>query len=384
MKLQITGWTLALLLVCFVGANSVAQERQTPFTKEEILRLLKPQPGQRSTQADLADAIAQRGIGFALDEKTLEQFRQAGARSFVLEALKRADPNQPAPKPTLPPASQPTGQPADEPGTAAPERPRLRPRDEAAPPPAPEMTEEERRAARAAELAKMPLLEQARVHAGEFLEELPNFIVTQLVSRSVRLPDQKDWKEEDKLEVELSYHVKTGEKLKLVKLNGKPTTQSYESLGGATSTGEFGSLLGALFDPRSQAEFKELRSETLRGHATKVFSFKVKKAFSTNQLTDRTSGRTITVGYEGNVWIETSTARVLRIEQSAVDIQRGFPITLSENAVEYDWISIADLKFLLPVSAEVLLGQDTQRFYSRNTIELRNYRMFDTDVKIVP
>ena len=375
MHKQFVRCTLGLLILFVLGAGVLAQSRPSAFTKEDILRRLKPVPGQRSEQADLADEIAARGIAFPLDERTLDEFRKAGARNFVIDAIRRVDPNAPRPE-AAPKAAEPP---------LNPDRPRLRSRAEAEPPPpAPELTEEERRAARAAALAKLPLLEQARVHAAEYLEELPNFIVTQFVTRTVKLPDQKDWKDEDKLEVEMSYHDKRGEVLKLLKLNGKPTTLSYDKLGGATSTGEFGTLLGALFATQSQAEFKEIRTETLRGYLTTVFTFKVKKAFSNNQITDKSSGRTVTAAYEGTVWIETATARVLRVEQAAVDIQRGFPITLAESAIEYDWVTIAETKYLLPISAEVLLGQDAQRFYSRNSIELRNYRMFDTDMKIVP
>jgi hypothetical protein len=376
MNKQVVRCAWGLLILCVFSTGVLAQSRQTTFTKEEILRRLKPVPGQRSEQADLADEIAARGIAFPLDEKTLDEFRKAGARNFVIDAIRRVDPN--AVRPEVVPKATET--------PVNPDRPRLRSRDasEQLPPAPPELTEEERRVARAAALAKLPLLEQARAHAAEFLEELPDFIVTQFVTRSVKLPDQKDWKDEDKLEVEMSYHDKHGEQLKLVKLNGKPTTLSYDGLGGTTSTGEFGALIGSLFALESQAEFKEVRTETLRGHPTTVFTFKVKKAFSSNRITDKTSGRTVTAGYEGTVWIETATARVLRIEQSAVDIQRGFPITLAESAIEYDWVTIAETKYLLPVSAELLLGQDAQRFYSRNSIELRNYRMFDTDMKIVP
>jgi hypothetical protein len=38
----------------------------------------------------------------------------------------------------------------------------------------------------------------------------------------------------------------------------------------------------------------------------------------------------------------------------------------------------------LPVYAEAILGNDLKRYYLRNVIELRNYRMFDTDLKILP
>jgi hypothetical protein len=47
-------------------------------------------------------------------------------------------------------------------------------------------------------------------------------------------------------------------------------------------------------------------------------------------------------------------------------------------------VTIAGEKYLLPVYAELILGRDAERFYSRNVIELRNYHMFETDLKILP
>lgn len=370
---------IAALLFCVLsasGASALGQESKPPFTKEEILRLLKPAPGVRIAQGDLAAEVGQRGVAFQVTEKTLEELRKAGARSFLIEAIQRAAQN-PIQGSTGP---QPQQQAVNE--TAAnTSRPKLQ-QPPASDSPAPR--EEDDQAARAAALDRLPLLEQARYHAAEFMEELPNFVVTQLVARSVRTPDAKDWREEDKLEIELTYRVKKGEQFKLLRLNGKPTQMTYESLGGATSTGEFGSMLAALFARQSQAEFKEVKRETFRGRQTVIYDFRVKKAFSNSQITDKSTGRTVTVGYQGSVWIDTETARVLRIEQSADDIQRGFPITLAESAVEYDWVTIAEQRYLLPIYAEVIIGRDSERYYSRNVIELRNYQMFETDLKIVP
>ena len=351
----------AAFLLCVIAGMALGQESNKPFTKEEILQRLKRVPGQRYEQGDLAAEIAQRGLTFTVDEKTLAELRKAGARSFLIDAIEQVA----HPKPAQTPAAQPRIEAPLPPPTTA-----EQPRETAAEPPP------------AVDLSKLPLLEQARHHALEFMEELPNFIVTQFISRSVRTPEHKDWQLEDKLEVELTYRAKKGEQFKLVKRNDKPTTMSYEELRGATSTGEFGSMLGALFSAASQAEFKEAKRETFRNHQTVVYEFRVKKAFSSNQITDKTSGRTVTTAYSGSVWIEIESGRVLRIEQSAEDIQRGFPITMAESAVEYDWVKINDERYLVPVYAEVILGSDNERFYSRNVIEMRNYHLFETDVKI--
>ena len=350
---------LALLLLC-VGLV-FGQDNSKPFTKEELLRLLKPVPGKRVEQGDLAGEIAARGIAFPADEKTLEEFRKAGARSFVVDAIKQAAIDATRPKLQLPP-TEPSPKPTAE---------TVLQKEEAQGEPA------------AAELTKLPLIEQARYHAVKFLDELPNFIVTQFVTRSVQTPEKKDWQQQDKLEIELTYSREKGEKFKLIKMNDKPSSMSYESLGGATSTGEFGTMIEALFARHSQAQFKEVRKEAFKGRQAVLFEFAVKKANSSNQITDKTSGRSVTTAYSGTIWVEVETARVLRIEQSAEDVQRGFPINVAESAVEYDWVKIGEQKYLLPISAEVLLGSDINRTYSRNVIELKNYKVFETGIKLI-
>lgn len=332
---------------------------QAPVTKQEILDGLKAGTDRDSGQSELAAAIVERGIAFPVDEKTLEEFRQAGARSFLLDAIRRAG-AKPAPV----------------------DRPRLRLPDDPPPPPTPaeELTPE----ARAEAIAKLPFLEQARYHALEYSDELPNFRVTQIVKRYFRGPQSKDWELRDTLELELFYSDKQGEKYKLVKLNGAPTKMSYDQLGGSTSTGEFGAIMGSLFSPRSKADFKETGKEVFNGRQTVLYDFVVKKVNSSSELTDRGSNRSVIAGYQGTVWIDVETRRVLRIELAHDNIQPGFPITLAESAIEYGWVTIAGERYLLPVQAEVLLGRDSLREYTRNVIEFRNYQKFDTDVKLVP
>jgi hypothetical protein len=325
MRKQIVFATFLLSTCCVFGGNGFGQEAKTPFTIQEILRLLTPTPGTRFEQGNPAGEIVQRGIDFPRDKKGLSS--------------------------------------PDSPSTA---------------------TEEAQRDAPKIDVAKLPLLDQARNHAAEFMDDLPNFVVTQIVTRSVRTAKKKDWQQQDKLDIEVSYRAKTGEQFKLVRYNNKPTQLTYDQLKGATTAGEFGSILGALFSPESQAEFKEVRRETFHGHQTVIYDFRVSEEFSSNTITDFNSGRTVTTAYSGRVWIETESGRTLRIEQSSDDIQPGFPITMAKRSVEYDWTIIDRQRYLLPVYAEAILGNDLKRYYLRNVIELRNYRMFDTDLKILP
>jgi hypothetical protein len=343
--------TAILLLMLSQGAGAwSAQEAGGPLTKQEIFSRLKDANARHSSQADIAAEINHRGIAFAVDQKSLSEFRQAGARSFLLDTIERAGNN--------------VGQPQ----VSDPEIPDPAARKE---------TSDEF-------IAKLPLIEQARRHAFEFAEELPNFIVTQAVARYSETPGNKDWRLEDRLEIELTYRVGKGEEFRLIRVDGKPARQTYQEIGGSTSTGEFGSMLAALFVPQSKTEFREVRRETFRGRPTVVYAFKVRRANSSSSISDKASGKTVVAGYSGSLWIDTESKRALRVESSNEEIPAGFPVTLSENAIEYDWVTIGDERYLLPVHAEVLLGWDAQRIYTKNVIEFRDYRRFEAKIKIDP
>ena len=327
-----------------------SQVTTAPVTKQEILSRLKDAEAHHLSQADIVAEINQRGIDFTPDEKFLSELRKLGARSFLLGAIERAGKNSGKPQISDPEVQNQEAQPES----------------------------------REAMIARLPLLEQARQHALDFAEELPNFVVTQNVTRYSQVPGNKDWQVDDRLEIELTYRVGKGEDFNLLRIDGKPARQTYTDIGGSTSTGEFGSMIAALFSPQSKAEFKEVKRETFRGRPTVLYDFKVKRVNSLSTLSERTSGKKVIAGYSGSIWIDTESKRVLRIESSNDEIPAGFPITLSESAVEYDWITIAGERYLLPIHAEVLLGLDAKKFYTRNVIEFRNYRRFEAKIKIDP
>src|SRR5262249_6335580 len=160
-----------------------------------------------------------------------------------------------------------------------------------------------------------------------------------------------------------------GEQHKLLRVNGKPVQQSYEGLGGSTSTGEFGALLESLFIPQSKTEFKEIKKDVMNGRNTMIYDFTVRQANSNNMITDKPSEQKTIAGYTGSIWIDIETKQALRVETSSVGLPADFPVTLAENAVDYDWVTINGERYLLPVRAELILGNDRRRFYSRNVIE---------------
>jgi hypothetical protein len=347
--------TSALTAIILFALSSIvsgwpSQQPAAPVTRQEVLSRLKDAEAHHLSQADIVAEINQRGIDFTPDEKFLGDLRKLGARSFLLGALERAAKNSGKPQISDPEVK----------------------------------SEEAQSENREAMIAKLPLLEQARQHALDFAEELPNFIVTQNVTRYTQAPGDKDWQLDDRLEIELTYRAGKGEDFNLLRIDGKPARQTYAEIGGSTSTGEFGSMIAALFIPQSKAEFKEVKHENFRSRPTVVYDFKVKRENSLSTISERTSGKKVVAGYSGSIWIDIESSRVLRIESANDNIPAGFPITLSENAVEYDWVTIAGERFLVPIHAEVLLGMDAKKIYTRNVIEFRNYRRFEAKIKIDP
>jgi hypothetical protein len=350
-----------LVIICVAqsgretAGQQTARDSDKPFSRDEILEMLKKVGPRQLSQGDIAAEIDRRGINFIADEKTLEELRHAGARSFVVIAVQHASDDVAGPHLRTP------GDAGEEPISEAAEKAKLE-----------------------AEVARMPFLEQARHWAMEFANQLPDFVVTQIVRRDARGPNTRSWIHQDTLEVELTYRVERGEELKLVRMNGAPTTQRYDDLDGSTSTGEWGAMMPNLFRPESRAEFKEVRHETFNGHPTVLYDFSVERANSSNMITEKKSGRSIRAGYTGSMWVDADTKRVLRIEQSAIEIPRDFPISMAEDAVEYDWITISGERYFLPTHAEVILGHESERFYTRNMIEFKNYHKFEGTIRVVP
>src|SRR5215471_3196877 len=207
-----------------------------PLSIREIISMLQQSGAGKMSQGDIAAQVFKRGISFTPDERAIEQIRQAGAELFLLDTIQRVAENAPPPKLTV----------------------RTTDTD---PDPDQETEQEARRRARSELMARMPLIEQARYKALDFAADLPNFVVTQLVTRSVQQPGARDFRIQDRLNVQLTYRADKGEEYKLVSIDGKPARQSYDQLGGSTSAGEFGSFLASLFAPSSRAQFVEIKRD---------------------------------------------------------------------------------------------------------------------------
>ena len=325
-----------------------AQAQQAPLTNEEFLTLVRQIPKNPGARAQVIEALKRRGIAFPLT---------AGLRSVV--ATK-------------------SGNDADlRRALEEAERRRLNPSAAAALP-----TEAEAEA----------VLNRARAAAAEASEQMPDFVVKQLVTRALAQGTTRNWVTSDRLVVAVSFRVQGGEQYRLLAVNGVPGASdgreagSYEQAGGATSTGEFVSVLAQLFRDDSKTEFKAVDTDTLAGRPVLVYEYRVKR-LNSKQTISAAGVERITTGHRGRLWIDRDSARVLRIESDAeqADIPAAYPVRAARRRIDYDWVTIAERPYLLPSRSvvELTVAQAGQHFQSRNDIRFRNYQKYGTEIKVI-
>ena len=227
--------------------------------------------------------------------------------------------------------------------------------------------------------AHMALVDKAREVAAMFLEGLPNYIVQEAATRYVSETRQPNWNVVDLVSAEVVFE-ENHETYRNLQINGKPSKKAPEE-SGAWSTGEFGTILGSLFAPYTDAAFKYVQDDTISHRTASVFDFKVQRVRANWRIW--TPGQYINPAYRGSVWIDKETGEVLRLEMQAKEIPEKFPEISIETAVDYDSIRLGTpQKFLLPVHSEVLSCWRSSNECQKNVIEFRNYRKFTGESNI--
>jgi hypothetical protein len=334
-----------LLASCF--SSTRAQSSDAPLTSQELVRLVYQLPAHPERRDEVVAEIRKRGIGFTLTD---------GLRSVV--ASKSG--NDVLLRRTLEEA----------------ERRRLNPVASTLPP----------------EAEAQELLARTRVATLAASEAMPDFVVKQQITRSRAYGNTNNWTTLDRLTIAVSYRASAGEEYKLLAINGLPPGtdvkegSGYEQLGGTSSAGEYVSMLAALFNETTHAEFKPVDTDLLRGRRTIVYEFEVKQQFSKQSIKAMGAGdQSIVTGYRGRIWADRENYRVLRLEETATTIPAGFPITAASSRIDYDWVTINERQYLLPSQFEVKLtaAVGNQSIQTRNEIRFRNYQKYGAEVKII-
>jgi len=329
-----------LALMLFSGGSPAQQppDPTQPLTLQDLNILLRRSVGRDMTEGDLAARIDRVGIAFDPLPDVIIRLRANGAHPHLLNAIRRAGARY----------STATGATVTSTGPAKPD----------------------------------PLIEEVRHNVRDYIDELPDFICQQEITRYVD-NGTGAWDRMDTLVYELTYNRKR-ESYKPINAVGRPVTRALEQSGGAYSTGDFATALAVLFEPDTKAVFKAAGKEKLGQRQTAVYDFRV--PVETSKLSIKAeSAPAIIAGYSGSVWIDVESKNVLRIEQAADDLPASYPVTQAENSVDYDMVKLRglDVEFLLPTHAEFIIADRRRRQYSRNQIYFKFYRKFETDIKVI-
>ncbi|HEX8736208.1 MAG TPA: hypothetical protein VF721_12845 [Pyrinomonadaceae bacterium] len=340
---------ISIAFILIFAGFSFAQEtppQQKPLTQAEYVRLLYDLEKNPRKRDEVIEAVRKRGLGFTVTDGikslTITKSRNDAELKRALEEASRRREN--------PTASQPP-------------------------------TEKE----------SAEVLAKSRQATLEAVDEMPDFVVKQMIQRSEAYAGTNNFKNLDRLIVAVSYRSEGAEEYKILSLNGvlqdnpKPKG-TYSELGGASSTGEFVTALAAIFKPESETRFEVIDTDLIRGRRTIVYGFEIKKDKSPQQIrTSLGAGGSTLSGTKGKIWIDRENFRVLRVESQATGIPDDFPIRAVSRVIDYDWVTISDMKFLLPLLSDVRLTyrENRQLFESRNLIRFKEYQKFGSDVKVL-
>jgi len=350
---------LLLSLGVFTKPAAPQETTKTPLSEEDILALATSCKLGEIPASRVVDLIHERGVGFSVSDIFLLELETREADPAIGQALRKLRDQGKDFSPT--PLKTQEAQ-LNSPGTNA-------------------------SAPSAVHSSTIPdehtwpqFLEATRAKAMAYTDDLPNFICTQITSRSERVTPG-GWRQADNFVADLTYFEKK-ENYKIISVANRPTTTSLESLKGSWSTGEFGSSLRMLFDPKSNASFRLEGADQSNGRETVRISYQVPRETSSSTISYNNE-RTIVTAYRGRCWIDPESFNVVRLEEKSINIPEGFPITRAEKTIDYDLQEIAGRKYWLPVRAEMLLVEGAVNFQAKNLIEFKRYRKFEAEVKIV-
>ncbi len=338
---------ISVILILFSLSFVDAQEaQQKPLTQTEFVKMLyavEKNPGKKD---ELVEAIRKRGIAFGLTDGLRSLTRSKGRNDSELQR-------------TL----EESNRRRENPTTA-----KLPDEKEAA-----------------------EVIEKTRANTLSAVEEMPDFVVKQQIARSAAYAGTNNFRSLDRLVVAVSYRASGQEEYRVLSRNGiveisPKIKQTYEEVGGTSSTGEFVTVLAKIFKTDSDTKFELADTDIIRNRRALVFDYSIERDKAKQIIT--VSGAfddTAITGMKGRIWIDRENFRVLRVESSATEIPESFRIRAANRTIDYDWVTISDEKYLLPTLSDVRLTsrESRQMYETRNVIRFKEYQKYGSEVKIL-
>ena len=322
---------------------SLALPAQVRLSVEQLTEFIKSAVKMKQDDRKVAEYLKKVQLSERLTDQAVEDLQSLGAGSKTVAALhdlRDASAQLPERKP-----------PAPKPAYVG--------------PPPPSAIEQKR------------VLDEARHYALTYTNTLPDFICMQVVRRYVDPSGLEAWHHMDTVTERLSYFDKH-EDYKVVLVNNRPVEMAHEQLGGAVSSGEFGTMMREIFAPSTEAAFEWDRWATLRGRRMHVFFYRVTSGRSQYRIEERESRQSMIIGYRGYIYVDRDTNAVMKITLDGESIPDSFPIRDVHLSLDYDFQTLSDHPFILPLKA-VLTSRIGGKTLSKNEIEFRMYRKFTAE-----
>ena len=210
-------------------------------------------------------------------------------------------------------------------------------------------------------------------------QNLPNFICTQTTQRFIDFTGKSGYRSVDLIVERLTYFDHR-EEYKVFMVNGEASNVPHHELGGATSSGEFGSVMKGIFWPNANTQFTWERFYTLRGRRMNVYSYHVAATGSDYHIVVPGRKLDLVTSYHGLIFIDDAKHFVHRITLHADGIPPDFPVQEVGLVLDYDYTRIGDADYLLPLEFELRSREGTRLI--KNDVTYDGYRKFNADANI--
>jgi hypothetical protein len=226
-------WTARLAFLVALGLLAGRAQAQSKLTVEQLISFVKSSVQLHHDDRQIATFIKKNvKLSNRLDARTVEELQGAGAGPQTVAALKGLITESASLAPPPPPA----------------------PKLVVEGPPPPDSIEQKR------------ILGEITERARNYISGLPNFICLQVTRRYGDVSGLENYRLIDTIAERLSYNEQK-EDYKVVSINGIPATPGvkHEQKNGASSSGEFGSILREIFAPETETQLNWKRWARLRG-----------------------------------------------------------------------------------------------------------------------
>jgi len=360
---------LCLLIVC----GCLALQAQMQMNVQQLADFIRSELAlQHHSDKQIAAYIKKIQLTERLTQKTITDLQAQGAGPHVVKALEQlrdetANMKPPSHDATYSPATAP-----DDVNTIGAGAMGINVKPAPIPPPD--------------SVRQAQILDTIRQYALAYDQNLPNFICVRVTRQYVDpFPRDDHYRAVGTILAQVGYH-DGHEEDRVYSINGRLVNMGVNEAprqGGAFSTGEFADLMRSIFDPKSQAQFGWDHWGTLRGQRMAVFNYFIDSGHSSFSITydeGRADEQRIYTAYKGLIYADPNTGAIARITFNAVDIPKSFPVQEAVDILDYGEQEISGHTYICPLSAKLFMRSRDQK--SRNDIEFRNYRKFETGFSI--